>query len=298
MISPHAGELAALITAGLWTVAAISFEQASRKIGSLSVNLLRLALALVFLSFYSWMIRGHILPTDASTQAWFWLFISGLVGIWAGDLCLFKAFVLIGARKSMLVYSLAPPLAALIGGVVLGERLSLKDWTGMALTIGGVSWVILERSPQGGNRTSETKTSGIVLAFLAALGQAGGLVISKFGMGDYDPFASTQIRIIAGLMGFVLLMTLLRRWSELSGVLKNRSALAWTGAGAFFGTFLGISLAMSAIQLTKTGIAATIMATVPILIIPPAWFFFKERINSRAVLGATLAVGGIALLFL
>lgn len=142
--------------------------------------------------------------------------------------------------------------------------------------------MILERSPQGSNGTPETKTSGIVLAFLAALSQAGGLVISKFGMGDYDPFAATQIRIIAGLMGFVLLMTLLRRWSELSGALQNRSALAWTGTGAFFGTFLGISLAMSAIQLTKTGIAATIMATVPILIIPPAMFFLRnESISGR-----------------
>lgn len=298
MIAAHAGELAALITAGLWTVAAISFEQASRKIGSLSVNLLRLSLALVFLSFYNWMTRGHFLPMDATPQAWFWLFISGLMGIWAGDLCLFKAFVLIGARKSMLIYSLAPPLAALIGWMVLGEQLGLKDWTGMALTIGGVSWVILERSPNGGDKASETKTSGIVLAVLAALGQAGGLVISKYGMKDYDPFASTQIRIIAGLVGFALLMTLLRRWSELSFALKNRPALAWTGTGAFFGTFLGISLAMSAIQLTKTGIAATIMATVPILIIPPAMLFFKERVNLRAVLGAFLAVSGVALLFL
>lgn len=298
MIGSHTGEWAALLTAGLWTVAAISFEQASRKIGSITVNLLRLAMALVFLSVYTVLGRGHFLPTDATPQAWFWLFISGLVGIWAGDLCLFKAFVLIGARRSMLIYSLAPPLTALISWVVLGERLSLKDWTGMALTIGGVSWVILERSTDLGTETSESKTFGIGLAIVAALAQAGGLVISKYGMADYDPFASTQIRIIAGLAGFALLMTLLRRWPELVLALTNRPALAWTGTGAFFGTFLGISLAMTAIQWTKTGIAATIMATVPILIIPPAMIFFHERINARAVLGAVLAVGGIALLFL
>ncbi|MBW1660449.1 MAG: DMT family transporter [Deltaproteobacteria bacterium] len=294
----HAGELVALATAGCWTLTALCFEAASRRVGSLAVNLARLILAMGFISVYCRVARGQWLPFDATAYNWYWLLLSGVVGIFVGDMCLFRAFVLIGARKTMLVMSLAPPLTAIVGWLILGELLTPLDWAGMVLTVIGVAWVVMEQEPEGEKGSSGKTFLGLTLAFLAATGQAVGLVLSKFGMKGYDPFAATQIRILAALGIFLLLFAAFRWWPRVKAILDQRAALGWTAMGAFFGTFLGISLSLLAVKLTKTGIAATIMSIVPILIIPPAAFFFKERITPRAVIGAFVAVIGVSVLFL
>jgi drug/metabolite transporter (DMT)-like permease len=163
--------------------------------------------------------------------------------------------------------------------------------------------VILER---GGERRIISFTHpfrGILLAVGGAIGQAGGLVLSKYGMGvfgggGYDPFAATQVRNIAGIAGFALLFTLFRRWRSIAQALTHGRAMLMTGIGAFFGPFIGVSLSLLAVKHTETGVASTIMALVPVLIIPPAVIIFKERITLKEVVGAFIAVAGTAILFL
>lgn len=295
---PHAGELAALAAAFCWTITAISFEAASVRIGALNVNLIRLPIAMIFLVAYSWIARGHALPLKVSAHAWFWLSISGVVGLFMGDLCLFEAFVLIGSRKSLLIMSLVPPLTAFMSWVFMGEWLSTLDWVGIGLTVAGISWVVFERGQNGSESPLKPPVFGITMALLASLGQAGGLVLSKVGMRDCGPFAATQIRVMAAVAGFGLVFTVFRWWPRVGRAIKNRAGMAWTTVGALLGTFMGIFLSLVAVKLTKAGIAATIMSISPILIIPPAIWLFKERINVRAVAGAMLAVVGVALLFL
>ncbi len=297
MPTHHIGELAALGTACCWTVTALSFESAGRKVGSLPVNFIRLAVAILFLSIFGWLTRGRALPLDASPHAVLWLSASGLVGFAIGDLCLFRAFVEIGSRLSTLLMSLVPPMTALAGLVILGEKLVLVDWLGMTLTIGGVVWVVLERVPDRNGRTARVPTRGILLALGGALGQAIGLVMSKYGMGDYNAFAATQIRVMAGAAGFAVLFAFVGRWPHVAGALRNGPAMGLTGLGAFFGPFLGVSLSLVAVQNTRAGLAATLMALLPVLMLPAAFFVRKERITGRAIGGAVLAFAGAALLF-
>lgn len=294
------GELAALATACCWTVTALAFEAASRRVGSLAVNLIRLVLALVLLTGYTAIVRGQPLPTDASAHAWLWLSISGLVGFTGGDLCLFRAFVVIGARLSMLLMSLVPLFTALAGWLVMGERLTALQGAGMALTVAGVCWVVLERREPagGGGLPARHPLGGVLLGLGGAAGQAVGLVLSKLGMGAYDAFASTQIRALAGVAGFALLFSLIRWWPRVRAALSDRPAMARTAAGSFFGPFLGVSLSLVAVQHTEAGVAATLMALVPVLIIPAAIVIKRERVSRRAWVGAGVAVGGSALLFL
>jgi len=295
---PFAGELAALGTAGCWTVTALVFESAGKRVGSLPVNLLRLAIALLFLTAFGALARGAPLPSDATPHAWAWLSASGLVGFTFGDLCLFRALVVLGARLAVLLMALVPPFTALIGWAVLGERLALLDWVGMALTVGGVAWVAVERHADPAGRPARIRTSGILLGIGGAVGQAAGLVLSKLGMGDYDAFAATQIRVIAGLAGFALVFFAVRWWGRVGAALRDRGAMARIGLGAFFGPFLGVSLSLIAVQHAEAGVAATIMAIQPVLILGPAALLQHEQISPRAIAGAVLAVGGAALLFL
>jgi drug/metabolite transporter (DMT)-like permease len=301
MTIPHPGEFAALATAGCWSLTALSFQQAGKRIGSLAVNLIRLVIAFFLLAAFTALTRGRPFPTDAGAHAWLWLSLSGLIGFGLGDLCLFRAFVLVGARLSMLIMALVPPMTALIGGVFLHERLGSRDWIGMALTVGGVFWVALERRDRGpavaGSRARHLGP-GLLLALGAALGQAVGLILSKYGMGDYDPFASAQIRVLTGALAFTAIFTIFRRWSWAGTALRDRTAMAQTLTGAIFGPFLGVSFSLMAVQRTSTGIAATIISIVPVLIIPPAILILHEKVSVRAVIGAILAVAGVALLFL
>ncbi len=298
MFASRLGEFAALVTAVCWTVTALSFEAAGKKVGSLAVNLLRLCIAFVFLSVFCFVSRGLPLPLDASPRTWLWLSLSGLVGFFLGDLCLFRAFVVIGARTSSLIMSLVPPITALIGWALMGETLSLSNTVGMILVVGGIALVVLERNPGNRQIRLSRPISGILLGLGGVVGQAVGLVFSKHGMGSYHPFAATQIRVIAGIVGFSSLFFLIRAWPRVGAAIRNRRAMFPISLGAFFGPFLGVSFSLLAVQHALVGVASTIMAIVPVLIILPAIFLFKEKITFWEVIGAAIAVSGVALLFL
>ncbi|HSV87668.1 MAG TPA: DMT family transporter [Bacteroidales bacterium] len=292
------GEMAALFTAICWTVSAMAFESASRKVGSVVVNLIRLVMAFLLISVFTLISRNMLLPLDATTFNWFWLLLSGLVGFVFGDLFLFKAFTVIGSRYSMLIMTLVPPMAAFTGWIFLGERLSWIHLLGMTVTLSGISLVLFFRKDKNQTGISKLPLKGIVFALGGAAGQAIGLVLSKHGMAGYDPFAATQIRIIAGIIGFAFMVLMMKRWLAVRDASANQRAMGLMLLGATFGPFLGVSSSLLAVQNTATGIASTIMAITPILIIPPTLIFFKQKVNWLEIVGAFISVCGVALFFI
>jgi drug/metabolite transporter (DMT)-like permease len=293
----HLGEFAALLVAFFWTITSLSFESASHKIGSVAVNILRLIFGFIFLSIFTLIRRGFLFPVDASSENWIWLTLSGLIGFVFGDLFLFKSYTMIGSRFSMLIMTLVPPITAFFSFIILGERLTLFHYLGMTLTFTGIAMAIFSRPGKGEKISLKLSPKGILYAFGGAVGQALGLVLSKFGMKDYDPFAATQIRIIAGIFGYILLVTLMSRWASVIKATHNKSGMMFTSLGAFFGPFLGVSFSLVAIKYTEAGIASTIMALVPVFIILPAIVLYKQKVTIAEVLGAIVSVAGVALFF-
>ncbi len=297
MLESRIGELAALATAFCWTITALAFETASRKVGSVAVNIIRLIMAFVLLGLFSWFNRGLFLPLDASSYSWFWLILSGLVGFVIGDLFLFEAFTLIGSRLSMLIMTLVPPITAIQGWLLMGEQLTYINIAGMLMTMSGIALVIFQKHKPGSSRI-KYPVKGLFFAFLGAAGQATGYALSKYGMGDYDPFAATQIRVIAGIFGFGILVSFFRRWRAVFYAVKQPKPMFLMLLGATFGPFIGVSLSLLAAQNTNTGIAATIMAITPILIIPPTMIFFKQSVSWKEIAGAAISVAGVSLFFI
>ncbi len=305
MFQSYTGEFAALATAVFWTITALAFESAGKKVGSLSVNIIRLTIAFFYLSIFSLIARGEFFPMGASAHNWIWLSISGLVGFVLGDLFLFQAYVVIGARISMLIMSLAPPIAALAGWLLMGETMNPKGLLGMVLTFVGISITILARKTSGdaltGIRTSlhfKYPLKGLLLAFGGAAGQGVGLVLSSYGIQDYDPFAATQIRVITGIVGFIIVITYTGFWLRVKSAVLNISAMKRMGIGAFFGPFLGVSFSLLAVKYTTSGIASTIISLVPVLIIAPSVLIMKEKITLIEIIGALIAVAGVSLFFI
>ena len=293
MFQSHIGEFAALGVSVCWTMSALFFEKAGHKISTLSINFIRLSMAIVFLGITTYFTRGIFFPIDATGYQWLWLGLSGFIGFFLGDLFLFKSYTLIGSRTAALMMSLAPMLTAVISWFFLSETLSLKNIMAIVISVSGIIIAISNRRMK-----FNYPAKGLLLAFGGAVGQAVGLILSKKGMGHYDPVAATQIRALFGLLSFGILITILRRWGKLSKDATHTSALKSITVGAIFGPFLGVALGLFSIQHTKTGIASTLMGLVPIFIILPSAFMFKEKIRPQQVIGAVISIAGASLFFL
>ena len=308
----HLGEIISLIVAVSWTVTALFADKASHRLGSMTANVLRLSLAVVFLAALLLVTVGHPYPVYADGKAWLWLALSALVGYVFGDWCLFNCYLAIGARFGQLFMTLAPPIAAFAGWAILGETLSWKAALAMAVTLSGIAISILSRD--GGHKVHLTlPLKGVLLGIGAGTGQGVGLVLSKVGLAHYTeaipvdaparmasmlPFASTMIRAIVGAAGFLLLMTLQRDLPRLRSGLRDRKGMGYMLILTLFGPVLGVSLSLRAVQYTNAGIASTLMALTPVLILIPYAFVYKQRIRAREILGVAVSMAGVALFFL
>ena len=292
------GEIAALGTALCWTVVGIAFESAGKRVGSLSVNLIRLIFGFIFISIATYFSRGLFFPTDASVHNWIWLMLSGVIGLFLGDLFLFQAYVEVGSRISSLIMASSPPIAAILGYFLLGERLGAISLLGMCITIGGIAIVIVSKDSGEKKIKTEYSIKGLTYAFLGSFGQSLGLIMSKIGMGDYNPMAATQIRIISGIICFGVLFLVWKRTAELKTAFNDTKAIKQIGIGAFFGPFIGVTLSLLSLQYTSAGISSTITAITPVTIIPLSVLIFKEKIKTKEILGAIISVIGVGILFI
>lgn len=291
------GELAALGTSLSWTVSAFAFESATRRLGPLAMNFVRVALALAMLSVLVTFVRGSPLPTDATAGQLGWLMLSGLVGLVLGDLCLFRAYVEIGARRTMLLQTTAPIFTALIGWAALGEAPRASAALGTLLVLAGVSWAIYERSAAVARGAGTGRTGlGVVLALGGALGQAGGLVLSKHGMAGYHPIAATQVRMIAGVLGFAVVLSLASAWPRVRQGWADRRGVGATAVGALFGPTIGVSLSLAAVAHTQAGVASALIASQQVWMAAATVALGRERLGLGGLLGAVLAVAGVIVL--
>ena len=293
----YLGELSALLTAFLWSGTSIAFSTASEKTGSLQLNINRMLLASLLLLSTILIMNFSF---DISSSQVKNLAISGVIGLVIGDSFLFKGYQLIGARISMLLMALSPAMTALLAYFFLGENLSVLGLIGMLITLSGISLVILERKP---DLTSKYKMSvkGIFYGFMGAAGQSGGLIFAKlaFDESGINGFVATFIRISSAILLLFPAALLFRRYKDpVKLYRKNKSALGATVIGTILGPYLGITFSLIAIANTKVGIAATLMSTMPIIMLPMVKYIYKEKLSWRAIMGAVIAVAGVALIFL
>lgn len=293
-MSMPVGEFAALGTAVAWGFTSLFFAEAARRVGALRVNLLRLPMGLAFLSL---ALATTTAPFTLMTPSRFALLASsGVIGLTVGDLAYFGALRRLGARLSVLLMALAPIFATLTGVVLLGEVPGVRVLTGITVTLAGVAVVLAE--PRGDRIAVHDRGRGILLGVVAAACQGVGLVLAKLGMaGEVQPLAATWLRLaVATVVAWAV--TLIA--GQLRGLKVGTGlAHAWLFllGGAFFGPFVGVWLSLVSARLIDVGVAATIMATTPILVIPLVMAVERYRPSWRAMAGTVVAVAGVALLF-
>ncbi|MDX1436450.1 MAG: DMT family transporter [Anaerolineales bacterium] len=295
------GEIAALLTSVCFTTTSTFFSLAGRRVGPLIVNRMRLVIALALVSVTHALLFGSFLPMEATAFNWFWLGLSGIIGFVLGDIFLFKAFVDIGPRLSMLVMSLVPVIGVILAWLTLGEIPTGTEGVGIFLTVAGVFWVILAQD----NRPVEAASRrfyavGLLAALGGAFGQALGLLFSKIGLaGDFSALSGNLIRLIAASSVLWLATAVLRQVRPTIGQFaRNRKARSYITLGAFTGPFLGVSFSLVAVQNTSIGVASALMALPPVLLLPVGYYVFGERFGWQAVAGTIVAVAGVIILFI
>ena len=120
----YIGELISIGVAFSWTATALMSEYGSKRLGNLTLNVLRMSLALLFSLFLFGFVTGSVLPSGASNEAIGWMLLSGCVGYVIGDFCLFQCYIIIGSRFGQLFMTLAPPSAALMAWITLGQQMT------------------------------------------------------------------------------------------------------------------------------------------------------------------------------
>lgn len=319
------GQLISLGVAVLWTISALASEVGSRSLGVAVVNVWRLGLALLFSALLLWGVMGQPYPVFASGTTWMWLLSSGFVGYFFGDWCLFNSYLVIGSRMGQLFMTLAPMFTAFAAWVMIGQTLSWSALLAMAVTLLGIAISVLGRDTDHHVQLN-LPLRGILLGVGAALGQGVGLVLSKIGVDSYTadlsphladlsasaalgaivpidmtdllPFAANMIRCVAGVGCFAIWLIASGHASDMRGSFSQRRGMLAMLVAVFAGPLFGVGFSLMAVQYTAAGIASTIMATTPIIILLPSRWLFHQPITPAAVLGALVSVAGVSLFFL
>lgn len=311
----YTGELISMCVAVSWTVCAMFAEVASKRMGSLPFNVVRMTMSLLMLMGVMWWFTGMPYPGGADGETWLWLSLSGLVGYVLGDFCLFNSYILIGSRYGQLLMTLAPPAAALSGWLLMGQQMTPIAILGMCITIFGIATAIYR--PKRKRNSEPVSLRGVLFGIGAAMGQGVGLVLSAKGLMHYEelaesgaiafrhgaspvvllPFMATAMRAVTGLLGFSLWTALKGQLSDVKRGLGDMRAMLCAVGATITGPFIGVSLSLMATLYTSIGIAQTIMATTPVLIILPTYLFFHQRVRLQEIVGSVISVCGVALFF-
>lgn len=322
------GELISLGVAISWTATAMLADVASRRMGSLPLNVVRMVLSLSLLGIMLWLTCGVPYPIYADGQTWLWLCLSGFVGYVLGDYCLFQSYIIIGSRFGQLFMTLASPAAALTAWILLGESMTAMALAGMIVTMTGIGMSVLSKQGEDSHLSIKLPLRGVLMGIGAGVGQGVGLVLSKVGMCHYEeaisqagitdaanyivsdaiipvsldfvmPFASTMIRAVIGLIGFTVALFLFTNNGKqrLHSAATDGKGMGFAFGAAFFGPVVGVSLSLMATLYTSAGIAQTIMAMTPVFILLPSRIFFHQKITLLEVVGAVISVIGVSLFF-
>jgi drug/metabolite transporter (DMT)-like permease len=293
------GEIAALATSFFFAFTSIIFTSTGRRVGSQVTNRIRLVFALIYLVILNLILFREPLPFSADSSRWIWLGLSGVIGLSLGDTFFFQSLVSVGPRLGSLLLSLAPIFGSVIAWVFFGETLTILQITGIVLALAGIGWVVMSHEEPPDTPHGHTRR-GVFFGVLAGLGQAVGLVLSKQGMfGEFSPFQANAIRMVTAVL-FTWAWTFMdgKAGATLSALREKPRVIGLIALGALVGPLLGVSSSLLAVQHAEIGVASTLMALPPVLVLPISYFVFKEKVGWQAVAGTALAIAGVAVLFL
>lgn len=302
------GIVAALITVGCWTIGTLSFTTASNRASPVSVNRVRLLYAFVLITFISVLFFGFSLSDllfQPDMEQWFWLGISGVIGLTIGDFFSFSAYKLIGGSKASLFNAIAPVAALLLGMVLLNEQLNGIGLMGMAISVSGILWFIWEHNRKQQLQVELSKADlwkGVAFAALGAISQGLGLVCAKKGLihpGSISihPIHATWIRMgIGTLVTYLIGFFRSNMWKEFKEITFTKSIFKPVITGTVFGPVTGVTMSMLSVTVLEVSLTQTIFSLLPISVMFTARLMGKEKLSVVSLIAALISILGVVVL--
>lgn len=294
----YIGELAAASAAACWACSSIIYGRTRLGAGTINLakNLIGTLLVLLHL-IVLWSIWGEPI-LQFSSNAWFWLIVSGLIGIAIGDTCYFRSLQILGPRRSLVVATTSPIFGALLGWFVLGETINAQSMIGILITISGISVVVMDKQAR---RESPgffpgAEWAGVALGLLAACCQATGGALSKIAMVECSPLEATFVRLLSAFLVGLVFFSATGSLRPTLNSLTRRDNLRLLLPAAALGTWMGIWFSQIGFKFTSVATATMLMSTGPLFAIPLVRMFDGHRISARAIWGTFVAILGIAIM--
>ena len=305
---PYYGESMAILAALIFAWTSVFFTTAGQRLGVTTINLLRLPGATLCLGSMHLFLYGNLWPANLAWQDQMWIGLSGVAGLAIGDSALFKAFTLVGPRRSMTMMALAPVYTTIIAWGVLGEHLNLWAISGIIVIIAGVMTATMGKDEGNGDFAGlprQVMRTGLLLALIGSLGQGVGSVLAKLGMtgassgsAGVEPLGATLIRLTWATVFYWLAVVPRLDFRDTLRALRDRRGVMALVVAVFMGPFISVWISLVAIKNTETGVAQVLLGMVPIFVVAPAWLVYRDRPSPLSLFGIAVAVGGGALLFL
>ncbi len=288
------GEAQALGSALMWTVSSLIYVRLGAHVPASILNLLKTSMAFGLLGLTLLLLEGRVWPSLAEGQL-FYLALSGIIGLTIGDTFWFIALPRIGVRRALLMTTLAPVFTALAAWPVLGEPITLVMAVGGLITLLGIAIVILDR---GGEQAPEHLAFGLFCALMFSVCQAAGNILLRMGDAGLSALEAATVRLGTASVALAFCLLLLGRLREALPPLRTPRTAGAIFLACLIGTYLGIWLLTAGLQNTAVGIAATLSSTGPVWAVPLTRLVDSEHITPRGLIGALVAVAGVAVLIL
>ncbi len=296
------GQLLALVTAACWAGNSVTYKFLGTKMPSDSLAFARMLLAFPAILILTLLVDKS-LPLHSSTQTYIALLASGAIGYFVTDLLMFRAYMLLGARESLVIMTLAPVCTSVLSYYLFGQALSLLQIGGILLIIAGIVTMVFgevrKRSTLGTTSSDRNVPKGLMYAILGAVLQSVSYILAAYALSDIPPVSSNLVRNAGGLLAFLLYWPFIgKRFTSDIKVLKHGSYLLFLVLAVISGPVIGMSCQMVAMTLAPVGIVTALSQVSPVLLLPVDKFVLKKRIGWASVVGTCISIAGVGMLFL
>jgi drug/metabolite transporter (DMT)-like permease len=289
------GELYALLTAVMWAAAVIFLKRSGETIPPFALNVFRVAVSTVCL-LLTMAVAGERVAFGAPPRDYAILFASGVIAIAISDTLFLMALNRVGAGIMAIIDCLYAPFVVLFAFVLLGERLGLWRWVGMALVIVGVLIAARHEPPKGTN--AREILIGGVYGLLSMATVAFGIVIAKPVLNRSPILWATTMRQIGALIAMAPAAFIAPNRREIFDLFRPARNWRFSIPGTLLGSYLALIFWIAGMKYSMAGPAAILNQTSSIYVLIFASIFLKEPFTARKIVASALAVGGIVLVTL
>ena len=308
---PHSsgfGYLIAFISMIVGALSTFPFTDAARKWGPVAINHFRLLVAFIVLSIVVMLIDKKspiTLFTAPSASEYTYLCVSGIIGLVVGDYFGFHCLAILGAKHYSILNSIAPGAALGFSFVMIGERIDFIGIIGMAISVGGMIWFVQASNTNEFEKHQlheyKNRTKGVIFGILSGLCQGLQMTLAKkaiAGETDLTAIHATWLRVLGATVAYFAFTFITGQLKEkvIIPIRQEKSTITKAALASIFGLVLSIVLVMWSLALCKVAVVETIVSLAPILVMPVAYFLYKEKMTAKTFLAGIVSIFGVYVL--